>query len=119
VQGIGFFWQQPGQQGADDAIGIELIERGVGLNSRHRAAAGMQGLQGQACGILLATQVACHAAVQPNTQLGQVLTQGLALAHAHGREDVVVISTEGGLAMSDQVEVAHERFRPVWRLLRG
>lgn len=44
----------------------------------------MQGLQGQARGILLAAQVACHATVQPYTQLGQVLTQRVALAHATG-----------------------------------
>ncbi|MNP24147.1 hypothetical protein D3C76_1168930 [compost metagenome] len=113
VQGVGLLRQQPGQQGTDHTIGIELIECCIGLNSRYRAAIGEQCIQGQARGILLAAQVACHAAVQPYTELGQVLTQGLALAHAHGREDVVVIGTEGGLAMSDQVEVAHERFRPV------
>ncbi|MNC52335.1 hypothetical protein D3C75_1016770 [compost metagenome] len=113
MQGIGLFRQQVGQQGAYHPVGIELIECGVGLNRRHRAAVGVQRLQRQPCGILLAAQVASHAAVQPHAQLGQVFTQGLALAHAHGREDVVVIGTEGGLAMSNQVEIAHERFRPV------
>ncbi|SPO56252.1 protein of unknown function [Pseudomonas sp. JV551A1] len=113
VQGVGLLRQQPGQQRTDHAIGIELIEGRIGLNSRHRAATGLQYFQRQARGILLAAQVACHAAVQPYPELGKVFTQSLALAHAHGREDIIVFGAEGGLAMSDKVEVAHERFRPV------
>ncbi|MNC82658.1 hypothetical protein D3C75_1362570 [compost metagenome] len=50
--------------------------------------------QGQARGVLLAAQVAGQAAVQAQAQLRQVLAEGLALAHAHGREDIIVVCTK-------------------------
>ncbi|MNM55806.1 hypothetical protein D3C81_669560 [compost metagenome] len=84
VQGVGLFPDQPRQQGTDHAVGIELIERRVGLDSRNRAAAGVQGLQRQTCGILLAAQVTGHATIQLHTQLSQVVAQGLALTHTDG-----------------------------------
>ncbi|MOA32460.1 hypothetical protein D3C78_1536820 [compost metagenome] len=92
--GFGLFWQQAGQQTADYGVGIELVESGIGFQLRHVAAGVVHGGQRQARGILLAAQVASQATIQAYPQLGQVFSERFALAHAHRREDVVVVCTK-------------------------
>ena len=48
-----------------------------------------------------------------DAQFGQVLAENLRLAHAGGRQHIVIVGTKGGLAMSNQVDTAHVRVVPV------
>ena len=63
--------------------------------------------------MLLAAQVARQAAIETDSQLGQVLAEDFCLAHTDGRQDVIVVCTKGGLAMSNQIDAAHVRVIPV------
>ena len=69
--------------------------------------------------MLLATQVARQAAVKRQAQVGQVATEYLRLLYADGRQDVIVVCTEGGLAMSNQIDAAHVRFPGTLKVRRG
>jgi len=113
VPGVRLIGHQARQQGADNAVGIELVERRVGLEGRDGMAITFQGFQREPGGVLLAPQVTRHTAVQAQAKLSQVFAQRLALPDAHGGQHVIVVGTKGGLAMSDQVEVAHEVVRPL------
>ncbi|MNE88439.1 hypothetical protein D3C80_1857450 [compost metagenome] len=113
MQRFGFFGQQVRQQGADDGIGIEFIEGRVDFQRRYRQPDRAKLRQGAVGGVLLATQVARQAAVEAQTQFGQVAAEDFRLAHTGRRQHVVVVCTEGGLAMSNQVDAAHVRVIPV------
>jgi hypothetical protein len=63
--------------------------------------------------VLLATQVARKAAIEADTEFGQVLAEDFRLANTGRRQDVIVVCTKGGLAMSNQVDTAHVRVIPV------
>ncbi len=67
-------------------------------------------IEGSRGGVLLAAQVAGHAAVEHDAHVRQVATEHLCLLHTNGRQDVIVVCTEGGLAMSNQIDAAHVRF---------
>ena len=112
VQGFGFLRENFRQQLANDGVGIELVERGILFDGRWRQTGIGVLLQGQAGGVLLASQVAADAAVELHAQVEQVLAEDLRLAHARSGQHVVVVCTEGGLAMSNQVNTAHARYCP-------
>jgi len=84
MPGVRLIGHQARQQGADNAVGIELVERRVGLDGRNGMAIPFQGFQRQPGGVLLAPQVTRHAAVQAQAKLSQVFAQRLALPDAHG-----------------------------------
>jgi hypothetical protein len=63
--------------------------------------------------MLLAAQVARQAAIEADTEFGQVLAEEFCLANTGRRQDVIVVCTKGGLAMSNQVDAAHVRVIPV------
>ncbi len=54
-----------------------------------------------------------QAAIEADPQFGQVLTEDFCLADTGGRQDVIVVCTKGGLAMSNQIDTAHVRVIPV------
>ena len=112
-QGLGLVWQQAGKQGVEYGESIEFVEGSVCFNGRGRQPGGAQLRQGMARGVLLARQVARQATVQAQAQMGQVLAGNFGLAHAQRRQPVVVVGTEGGLAMSDQINAAHVRVIPL------
>ncbi|GGU83149.1 hypothetical protein GCM10009504_44550 [Pseudomonas laurentiana] len=99
--------QQARQQGADQRIRIEFVEGTVGFKGGHRGACLLHARQSQAPGILLTTKIAGQAAVQAQAKFGKVLAEYRALANTHGGQDIVVVCTKGGLAMSNQVNAAH------------
>ncbi|MNJ05221.1 hypothetical protein D3C73_1664020 [compost metagenome] len=57
--------------------------------------------------MLLAAQVAAVATIEAQAQLCEVRTEYLGLANADGRQHIVVVCAEGGLAMPNQVDAAH------------
>jgi hypothetical protein len=63
--------------------------------------------------MLLTAQVTREAAIEADTQLGQVLAEDFCLANTGRRQDVIVVCTKGGLAMSNQIDTAHVRVIPV------
>ena len=62
--------------------------------------------------MLLAAQVARQAPIEADPEFGQVPTEDFCLADTGGRQDVIVVCTKGGLAMSNQVDAAHVRCNP-------
>jgi hypothetical protein len=63
--------------------------------------------------VLLTAQVSGEAAIEADAQFSKVLTEDFCLAHTGRRQDVIVVCTKGGLAMSNQVDAAHVRVIPV------
>ncbi|RMT83627.1 hypothetical protein ALP39_04861 [Pseudomonas marginalis pv. marginalis] len=119
VQGVGFGGEQVGEQGADDCVGIEFVKGAVGFQDWNRQAKGAVLIEGSRGGVLLAAQVARQAAVEHQAHVRQVATEHLCLLHADGRQDVIVVCTEGGLAMSNQIDAAHVRFPGTLKVWRG
>ncbi|MNI37625.1 hypothetical protein D3C73_917250 [compost metagenome] len=113
VQGFGFVRQHGGQQCANHGVGIEFIERGIGFEDRHRQAHGSELFQRAVGSMLLAAQVTGKAAIEADAELGQVLAKDFCLANTGRRQDVIVVCTKGGLAMSNQIDAAHVRVIPV------
>jgi len=119
LQGFGFGGEQVGEQGADDCVGIEFVEGAVGFQCRYRQAQGAVLIERSGGGMLLAAQVAGHTAVEHQAHFRQVAAEYLCLFHADGRQDVIVVCTEGGLAMSNQIDAAHVRFPGTLKVWRG
>ncbi|MNQ74550.1 hypothetical protein D3C85_893090 [compost metagenome] len=113
VQGLGFVRQHGRQQRADHCIGVELVEGGVGFQQRHRQAHRGELFQRAVGRVLLAAQIPRQAAVEADPEFGQVPTQDFRLTNTGRRQHVVVVCTEGGLAMSNQIDTAHVRVIPV------
>ncbi|GFM81238.1 hypothetical protein PSCICN_19300 [Pseudomonas cichorii] len=94
IQGIGFIGEHCGQQGADYAFGIELIEGAVDFQ-RRRLKTGLGQLgQGILRSVFLAPQIAGQAAVEAQAKLRQMLAKYLGLTNADGRQDVVIVCPE-------------------------
>lgn len=119
MHGIGFAAEQLGQQAADNRFAVELVEGAVCLQRRNRQAEGAVLIERGGGGVLLATQVAGDAAIKRETQVCQMATEHLRLFYADGRQDVIVVCTEGGLAMSNQIDAAHVRFPGTLKVWRG
>jgi hypothetical protein len=63
--------------------------------------------------VLLAAQIPCQAAVEADPEFSQVPAKDFSLTNTGWRQDVIVVCTKGGLAMSNQVDAAHVRVIPV------
>jgi len=113
VQRFGLFRQHRREQGADHRVGIEFVEGGIGFQDRHRQAHRSELFQRAIGRMLLAAQIAGKAAVEADAELGQVLAEDFCLANTGRRQDVIVVCTKGGLAMSNQIDAAHVRVIPV------
>ncbi|CAI8719632.1 hypothetical protein EMIT0196MI5_120091 [Pseudomonas sp. IT-196MI5] len=113
VQGFGFVRQHGRQQRADHRIGVELVEGGIGFQERHRQAYRGELFQRAVGRVLLAAQVARQATVEADAEFGQVPAKDFSLSNAGRRQDVVVVRTKRGLAMSNQIDAAHVRVIPV------
>ncbi|MNR17354.1 hypothetical protein D3C85_1340080 [compost metagenome] len=113
VEGFRLVRQHVREQRTNDRVGIEFVERRIGFQGRHRQAFG--GVLRQRAGgrVLLATQVTGEAAIEADAQFSEVLTEDFCLTHTGRRQDVIVVCTKGGLAMSNQIDAAHVRVIPV------
>jgi phage shock protein PspC (stress-responsive transcriptional regulator) len=62
--------------------------------------------------VTLTEKAAGDAAIELKAQLRQVRAEDFCLAKTGGRQDVVIVCTKGGLAMSYQIDAAHVRVFP-------
>lgn len=113
VQCFRLILQQGREQGADHGVGVEFIERGIGFQDWSRQAYGSKLFQRAVGRVLLAAQVAGQASIEADTEFGEVLAKYFRLANTDRRQDVIVVCTKGGLAMSNQIDTAHVRVVPV------
>ncbi len=112
-EGFRLVRQHVREQGADHRVGIEFVEGRIGFQDRHRQLFGGELRQRTGGRVPLTTQVTGEAAIEADTQFSKVLTEDFCLAHTGRRQDVIVVCTKGGLAMSNQVDAAHVRVIPV------
>lgn len=94
----------------DQFVGLEFVERRLDAQRRGRQPGVAEARQSMLCRMALAPQFTAVAMVERGAEPGQVVTENLRLAHTIGAEDVVVVRTEGGLAMSNQINTAHTRY---------
>jgi hypothetical protein len=70
-------------------------------------------------GISLSAQLTAVAAMQRYAYMSQVFAEHFGLAHTIGAENIVVVCTERGLAMSNQIDATHARRPGTLKVTRG
>lgn len=100
-------WKQVRKMGSDHGIDIDLVEGRIGFDGGNLHAGESKLFQRRAGGVLLAPERAADTAVEADSLASKMGAKHFGLTFAQGREYIVILSAERGLAMSDQINAAH------------
>nr|GFA56656.1 hypothetical protein [Tanacetum cinerariifolium] len=108
IQRLGLIFEHRGEQRADHALGVELVEGDVGFKLGRGKAGCVELGNDRLRRVALAKERAADAPVEGQTELRKVCAENLRLAKTGGRQNVVIVCTKRGLTMSYQIDAAHD-----------